>query len=258
MAKNKNSFGLSKNVQYGIGVIGAIVILLILYSIYSMMNKPDQTKTSNATLEAPSDEDSSDTESMMDDNDVTTMPMDITTMPMDVTKPVVTTIPVVTTTPVVTLPVPQKSYDGYINNFTEGGAGPERGDQGCLTYINNYNKNKADADKIIAYTLRDNNQGTLSNTCMYYTNAQLSPESSKIISTSGSNMHNTTRCVNDLDPSNKCLPPTVSVAPPLQCSETQKTYAEGARCIGAEYRQTQEWCCSPYGSSKCYKWKVSS
>ena len=39
-----------------------------------------------------------------------------------------------------------------------------------------------------------------------------------------------------------------------KCTLTQKTHAEGARCIGSDYRKTSGWCCSKYGQSKGYKW----
>jgi hypothetical protein len=88
--------------------------------------------------------------------------------------------------------------------FTDGVNNPEKGDQGCLSYINNYNIGKSEADKYVAYSLRDNNQGpTYSNSCMYYTQNQLN--SAAIVSTNGSFQQVTTRCINNKDPSNKCL-----------------------------------------------------
>ena len=38
------------------------------------------------------------------------------------------------------------------------------------------------------------------------------------------------------------------------CLRTHKTYEEGARCEGAPYRKTGDWCCSEYGRKKLYKW----
>jgi len=40
------------------------------------------------------------------------------------------------------------------------------------------------------------------------------------------------------------------------CVLTDKTYAQGGRCDPATYRQTANWCCSEYGRSKGYKWKM--
>jgi hypothetical protein len=38
------------------------------------------------------------------------------------------------------------------------------------------------------------------------------------------------------------------------CVLTSKTHAQGAKCIGSDYRKTSGWCCSDYGKSKGYKW----
>jgi hypothetical protein len=40
------------------------------------------------------------------------------------------------------------------------------------------------------------------------------------------------------------------------CVLTDKTYAQGARCDPATSRQTPNWCCSEYGRSKGYTWKM--
>lgn len=42
--------------------------------------------------------------------------------------------------------------------------------------------------------------------------------------------------------------------PQHKCLLTEKTYKEGARCEGAPYRKTGDWCCSEYGRKKLYKW----
>lgn len=41
------------------------------------------------------------------------------------------------------------------------------------------------------------------------------------------------------------------------CLRTHKTYEEGARCEGAPYRKTGDWCCSEYGRRKLYKWTLT-
>jgi len=62
-----------------------------------------------------------------------------------------------------------------------------------------------------------------------------------------------------------CAVPPPPTKPPTEpptmcnCRQSDKTYAEGSRCLGPlnesiGYRKTANWCCSDYGCSKGYKW----
>ena len=48
----------------------------------------------------------------------------------------------------------------------------------------------------------------------------------------------------------------VTTTPSDACLLTDKTYDQGARCDGSDYRKISSWCCSDYGRQQGYKWKM--